>query len=560
MAIYDDFAVDYINKIVSHDSGTTVYTVNAFYSWLMDDFDELGQMDDDVPMSAQTPTSYTMINGWYLQNTATQFLEGGAIQTSGYTDEVRRLICGSPSWINFVAGDIGALLTGGTTTDTGIILDYDNTTYNIWIRMVDSGDTFDDAAETYTSAVTGSALSTAISVTGETEFANPYTLGTINGTPDLYIFQDGEKITSWWSAGHFDILIKTKCCSTVINSRIIWVADHTWQSLYDSFQITLTTAGQNAVPLSTAVDLNNTNTVGDIEDYTDGTTATVAIAFGFTTPYSYDIGDGNGNQPYECQIDCNGQRLSVVYEVMKWWTRDGSVTQLETTSDSNFVDGEEYRYAQTTYAESKQSPLGTFAGGKMFGARSVYFTNLHGDDVQAFQLIDKNAVNRYPPNYQSFQVSSVVWGDRVAIFLDDGLGEVDKEQYSLSGANPLNKITVSVAVPADTPTIGTIAVVDDDLSEDIYNYTSFSGSDFVISGGLSAATYAGTETAYVPYIYETVASGYTTATESVIYVSNRNIITRVRKTGILPFETTGTFGSTGYSAAAIRTTDSIYTP
>jgi len=557
MAIADDFALDYINKIVYHDSGTTVYTVNAFYSWLMDDFDELGQMDDDVPMSAQTPTSYTMTNGWYLQETATQFLEGGAIQTNGYTDEVRTLICGSPSWVNFASTDVGETLTGGTTGDTGTILDYDNTNYKIWIRMVDSGDTFDDAAETYTCGGTGSALSTAVSTTGETIFANPYTLGTLNGTPDLYIFQDGEKITSWWSSGHFDILIKVRETGADIDSKIIWVADHTWQSLYDSFQITLTTAGQNAVPLSTAVDLNNTSTVGDIEDYTDGTTATVAINFGFTTPFSYDIGDGNGVQDYEVEIDCDGQRLSVVYEVMKWWTRDGSTTQLETGADAAYVDGEEYRYAVNTYAESKASPLGTFAGGKMFGARSVYFTDLHADDVQAFQLIDKAGTVRYPPNYQSFQVTGLVAGDRVAIFLDTSqdAGIVNKSQYTLDGANAENTITVNEAIPNDTPSTGTIIVVDDDLSETAYAYSAWSGYDFTVT--ISASTYSGTETAYVPYIYET-ATG-TSASESVVYVSNRYVICRVRKTGILPFETTGIFTSTGYSAAAIRNTDNIYT-
>ena len=557
MALADDFSIDYINKIVYHDANTTVYTVNAFYSWLMDDFDELGQMDDEVPMSAQTPTSYTMINGWYLQELATQYLEGGAIQTSGYTDEIRTLICSVTLWTPFIAGDVGELLTGGTTTDTGTILDYDNTAYKIWIRMTSATDMFDDVDEAYTSPGTGVGQSTSISTTGETEFANPYTLGTINGTPDLYIFQDSEKVSSWWASGHFDILIKTKETGVEIDSKIIWVADHTWQSLYDSFQITLTTAGQNAVPLSTSPDGNNESAVGTIEDYTDGTTATVAIGFNFTAPYSYDIGDGNGVQDYEVQIDCDGQSLAIVYEVMKWWTRDGSVTALEMNSDGNTQDGEEYRYAVDTYAEVKASPLGTFAGGKMFGARSLYFIDLHADDAQAFQLIDKAGTTRFPPNYQSFVVTGLVADDRVAIFLDTSQDEgvVKKNQYTLDGANPINTITVNEAIPNDTPTTGTIIVVDDDSSEIVYAYSAWSGYDFTVT--VAASLYAGTETAYVPYIYETSAG--TSVNEAVVYVTPRYVIARVRKTGILPFETTGTFGSTGYSAAAIRTTDSIYT-
>ena len=559
MAISGDVYIDTTNKLVrrADSPSTDVHDVNDLYSYIMDYFDELGLLDDEIPMSAQTPTSYTMTNGWYIQEALTKYLEGGAIQTSGYTDEIRTLICGSPSWVNFASTDIGLTLTGGTTGDTGTILDYDNTAHKIWIRMVDSGDTFDDAAETYTCGGTGSALSTAVSTTGTTIFANPYTLGTLEGTPDIYIFQNGEKITSWWASGHFDILIKVRETGVDIDSKAITVFCRTWTDLYDHFPITLTTAGQNAVPLGTFDDLNNTNTEADIEDYTDGTEATVAIDFGFSSPFSYDIGDGNGAQDYNVQIDCDGERLSVVYEVCKWWTRDGSTTQLEQDSDANYVDGEEYRYAKNTYAEVKASPLGTFAGGKFFGARGVYFVNLHADDAQAFQLVDAAGVTRYPPNYQSFAVYGVVSGDRVGVFLDDGSGLVDKDQYTLDGANAENTITVNEAIPVDTPSTGTIIVVDDDGSETAYAYSAWSGYDFTVT--ISASVYSGTETAYVPYIYEE-ASGTSVTETSTIYVSNRNVICKVRKAGILPFVTTGTYSSTGFSATAIRTTDSIYTP
>ena len=170
-------------------------------------------------------------------------------------------------------------------------------------------------------------------------------------------------------------------------------------------------------------------------------------------------------------------------------------------------------------------------------------------------MIDNAGTTRNPPNYQSFSVTGVVSGDRVAIYLASA-GEVDKAQYTLNGANGLNEITVTGSIPVDTPTTGTIFVVDDDNTEIGYAYTSWTGSVFTVT--ISAATYAGTETAYVPYLY--AQSGGTSVTDSVIYVSDRAVIARVRKAGIIPFETAGTFSSTGYSAAAIRTTDSIYTP
>ena len=63
MTIGQNWSIDYPNKRVTHittgPEPTEVYDANALYSYLMDTFDELVQMDDPVPMSAQTPTEYT---------------------------------------------------------------------------------------------------------------------------------------------------------------------------------------------------------------------------------------------------------------------------------------------------------------------------------------------------------------------------------------------------------------------------------------------------------------------------------------------------------------------
>jgi hypothetical protein len=80
MAIGDDWTINYGTKEISHTSGSTVYTVNEMYSWLQDTFDELGQLDDNVPMSAQTPTQYTLINGWAFDSDSDyEYLKGGAV-------------------------------------------------------------------------------------------------------------------------------------------------------------------------------------------------------------------------------------------------------------------------------------------------------------------------------------------------------------------------------------------------------------------------------------------------------------------------------------------------
>ena len=565
MAIADDVEFDLTNKIIKRTTGagTTVYTANELYSFTMDTFDELSHIDDTVPMSAQTPTSYTVINGWYLQEDLTKYLEGGAIQTSGYNTVITYLPC-ETFGVSFVADDIGDTIIGSISSNTGTLVDYNNTSMELWIRMTGTSDTFLDN-DILSGAGTGTATVDGTPRTGETIFANPYTLGSLEATPDIYIVQNGVKLTSWWAVGHFDIVVKVAETGTDIDSKAITVFCRTWTDLYDHFPITLTTAGQNAVPLGTADDLNSQTAAATVLTWAaaniggSDVVSSIDIDFEFTTPFSYDIGDGNGVQDYNVQIDCDSISLANVYEVCKWATRDGEDGgYLETETDANGVDGEAYRYAKAAYAEVKASPFGTFAGGKFFGARGVYFINLHADDVQNYQLVDNAGVTRSPPNYQAFSVNGVESGDRCAIFLDTGAGNgvVDKSQYSLSGANPLNTITVTGSIPVDTPAVGTIIVVDDDESEIVYAYSAWSGSDFTVV--VAAALYAGTETAYVPYIYEE-STGTSVTETTTIYVSDRNVLCRVRIKGILPFVTTGTYGSTGYSAAAIRTTDSIVT-
>ena len=137
MAILDDFDVDYTNKRIRHVSGTTVYDVNAMYSALMDAFDELAQMKDPVPMSAQTPVEYTMINEWFLDegegSFAHRYLKNGAIKTSGYDAKIQVLKLLASGYVDCVAGDIGKMVTDDDG-NTGNLLGYLNTLRKWWIR------------------------------------------------------------------------------------------------------------------------------------------------------------------------------------------------------------------------------------------------------------------------------------------------------------------------------------------------------------------------------------------------------------------------------------------
>lgn len=667
--ISDDFTIDYVNKRVYHSSGTTIYTVNELYSYLMDTFDELAQMDDTIPMSAQTPTEYTLINGWFMDDTSFKYLKTGAVQTNGWTSGGVRIKAydASGAGTAFSAADIGRVITETDTGQTGTILFYDERTATeigyVWIRPTSGSDTFADVNSAYTVASsTAAGVFTAASSSGENLWSNIYTLGSIEEDDSqlIYIEQNGSRIFSgseWWPlAGtrHIDVLIKVKEAGTEINGAQITVFLRHYPSggnadLYDHFGIDLTAGGRNAVPLATSPDLNNTTATATVSGYSDVTVAFVngtisysAISGSFTNlePVSQAVsgataiflkqstttgagtmtlgnvvgtfnntgvitGGTSGKTAtasstlteaytmakaftqgtdynYSVIIGCATRVLSQTYEYLKYVTRIGSTFTMYPTATAQggaithtTKQGQLYIRAHednqnsptNTYSPVKASPFGTFAGGKFFGAQGVWIENMAAADVQNYQLIDATGTTRTPPNQQAITISNLLSGDRVAVFRTTSGTTINKAMYTAASGNNSGNSTfvVNETIPSDTPTSGSIRIVDtSDTSatrEVRYTYTSWSGSTFSgISPTLDRTYTATDDTAYVPFIDTTASS--TSAAVTVVYSADRTILLRVRRkaaTAILPFETTGTFGSTGYSTSAIRTTDSIVT-
>src|SRR3989344_3765761 len=211
-------------NITTQGIGKTVWTVNALYSFLQGEFDELNNLDEDIPISAQTPTEYTMINGWFIDEVSIKYLKGGALQTSGWASgKIRQINYNSNSGFHMAAADIGRTITGTTTADAGAILFFDERTVDndqgrLWIRpTVPANDLFDNGSEAYTIAGSSAAgVFTAVSVSGENTWANIYTLGALETItkPITYIFQGGTYISGWWGRGnatsHIDILVRVK--------------------------------------------------------------------------------------------------------------------------------------------------------------------------------------------------------------------------------------------------------------------------------------------------------------------------------------------------------------
>lgn len=664
MAISDDFSIDYTNKRIYYATpgSGSIYTVNELYTYIMNTFDELAQMDDTIPMSAQTPTNYTLINGWFMDERSFHFLKGGAIETSGQDEEVRILTLASSGYTSAVSGDIGKTVTGGTTGDTGELLAYDNDTRKWWVRMDDSGDLFDDNDEAITiSSGTGAGTMSGISVTGENLWANIYTLGTIEEDDSqlIYVIQNAARVptagSEWWpEAGsrHIDILLKVKEADTEIDSGKITVFLRHYPSagdadLYDHFEIDLTAGGRNAVPLATSPDLNNTTATATVSSYNDITIAWVngTVTHGSVTngPFQEmetvtwpggqgimlrdssgtmtlgnvqtDNGPANGetitgstsnatasatatmtiartmtqhfeqgtDYNYSVVIDLATHTLAEFYEYIKYVMRGGSSPSTFTTYGVktvsaaltiNRIEGQMYTTAYinadtpaNSFSPVKASPLGTFAGGTFFGARGVWIQDMATTDIQSFQLIDADGATRNPPTFASISISNLLSGDKVSVFKTTGNGSttIDKAMYSAASGNNsgLTTYTVSGTITSDTPSSGVLRLIDTsdttNSREVRHTYTSWSGSTFSgVSPALTMSYTATDDKAYVPYIDKETTS--TSESVSVIFDETKYLLVRVRRytaTAILPFETTGTFTTAGYSTSAIRTTDSI---
>jgi hypothetical protein len=232
------------------------------------------------------------------------------------------------------------------------------------------------------------------------------------------------------------------------------------------------------------------------------------------------------------------------------------------------MDGEQYVTVvgqEGTYAPIKAAPLGSFAGGTFFGARGIWIENMAGADSENYQLIDSAGTTRNPPSQAPITVGGLVWaggvGDRVLVAKStgEGLTTIDKAQFVVSGtiSSGADKVYITTSFPADTPASGIIRVLDTGVSEERYTYSAW-GANRVFLDSTTSKEYVGpTDTAYVPYIDKETVSGTTSILQALTYDSNRYLVARVRKYGIIPFETTAELVPGGITITAIRTTDSI---
>jgi hypothetical protein len=528
MAIQDDWTIDYGAKTVEHTSGTTVYTVLAFFQWLATTFAASAQMDDDYAFVSDTPTVFRWVNGWAFGAPTTdfKFLKGASIESSDGNDLWTNLYSigdqyrssmiyviqndaeVTPWWS---VGNIDILIkvkSGGTLIDSGNVLvmsrDTDCLYDHNFVDLSGGGrnpvgiNTFQDLNYLSTGDIR-------LTVADESAFdIGNYAFGNTSSATGRIQYKD--------AVNHYIYLVQVEGTFEA-------------ETIYER----TTRNGTNGTSTSCSV---VTEVIAGYDD--------ISITFGDT---SKDLNNGNGSQPYKVIIDGAGRTMLQVYQYLKYVAAHNSGTSLN--SDA----GEEYRSAnEGVYTDVKQAPFGTFAGGTFFGARGVWIENVA---AATFQLTDADGDTQTPPNYQKVTCAhDSLSGCRIFVAVRSG-ATVVKNQYTYDDGNSdATHLAVNEAININrTPISGIIRIGDTQ-----YTYTSFDSATkkFIVASDPTGETNGAN--CYVP-LMDVLADATSEETANLIYSTDIPVKVRVRKYGYKDFTLDTTFGSGGLAIVPILQTD-----
>ena len=276
MALIDDTTIYPYSKVIRHTDGTTVYGAIAFYSFLQDQFDEPGFLSYESAIDFNTPTSFTMTNGWHLDNgdgsNILQYIEGGSINTVGYatvSDPVYMLDLTGTT--DFVASDLDKTVTDDAG-DVGPLLSYLNDypvagSARIWVRDTNSNGTIATSSAIAVTSGTGAGTANGASLNGDEIYANLFSLADFPGSPNpqVYVYQnhpqsgDRVRIAEWsafsnWDRGSIDILIPVQLGGVLIDGGNVTTFVHQTGDTFTFVESDLSSGARTPIALETAAD------------------------------------------------------------------------------------------------------------------------------------------------------------------------------------------------------------------------------------------------------------------------------------------------------------------
>jgi hypothetical protein len=534
MAIQDDWTINYGAKTVTHSSGTTIYTMLAFFQWLAAEFAASAQMDDPYPIQSDTPTVYKWLNGWYFgtEATDTQYLSGGSIESSdgneGYANlySIGSTEAGTQLYIVqndaevtpwWGTGNIDILIkvkTSGTLIDSG----------NVLVMARESDYEYD-----HNFVYLGGLGRNPVGINNANDLGMDGAYGEVYLTcTDVTGFDVGNYVEDTTAGG----TARINYVDTTNDYLYLVMVEGTFTPT-NTVQESLTRGGT-----STGTSTAFSAVTNQIAGYND-----ISIVFG---SISRDLNNGNGSQSYDVEIDCAGRSMLEVYQYLKYIARHNSADTI------NGDTGEEYLSAnEGVYTDVKKAPFGTYAGGTFFGARGVWLTNYLSAD---FALTDASNVLQNPPDYQKATVSNTnLSGCSVFVSEITGSGGTFVAPYTVASTTATTIVVSEASIDGNkVPQSGTIRLVSagDDTE---YAYTGFSGQTF--TGVTPDPTGVSNGTTFATPLISLTADAASEQSDNIIYTSPFWCRAVVRKYGYKPFEVDQQFGATGLNISAILTSD-----
>jgi hypothetical protein len=432
-------------------------------------------------------------------------------------------------------------------------------------------------------------------------------------------------------------LVKTRTGGADIDGRRLLGMTHEFNKTYAEFPIAGSARGNNVLALSDADDLNNATAVATVATWTsivnnnEGYTLIDVTGDAITEPYysNWDLGTQSKNDFFERMKYLNRRgSTSTVYGLDQTLTPFRGITHqvVVDTPTGTLVEPEQLTWgtgatagvgqliaADSTTAATKiwfqllsgvaptDGVVITGAGGgtvtvnvtvtqrtvpvPFVGASTgsaiigAYGFGIESADLTASDLlIDLDATPNPPPNNVTFTVSGLVSAEDYVIVGPRTASALNKAQLGsnalLNGAAVASIVCDSV-IPTDTPSAGTIRVVNDSGFEVRVAYSSFTGSTFTLSGTYdfsgvdeNDSVTAGNDI-WVSYIDSLAGGTLSDAVPrqlsfTVVYNADRDLFVRIRDGGgaakgstpIKTFEgNASNLTNTGGSIAAIRTSD-----
>lgn len=408
-------------------------------------------------------------------------------------------------------------------------------------------------------------------------------------------------------------MLKVRSGAADIDGRRIIGQTREFGYTYSEFKINGTSRGNNVLALTYAQDLNNGTAEATVATWTTITNLTQGYALldvnndTVDEPYysEWDRSTYTINQLYERMkwltrrgsastiYGLNGDLFRGVtheiaidnptgtfsaYEAVTWTGGTGQMLAIDSVTAGTKMwiqlltgvaptDGQTITGASTATADVNVTVTertlsfpfcGVSTGSAIIGS---YGFGIQVSDLSASdKLFDLTNTQRNPPNNVTFTVFGLVSGEDRVLVGPESAGDFDFNQLSLnttlSGAAE-TAVVCTASIPADTPTTGTLRIETDAGFEKLVSFTGWTGSTFTIPStdfsGDNATAGNGVMISYIDKL-----AGATSEAFTVVFDATRSLYIRVRDGGGTPiktFETTGSLGSAGGSATAVRTSD-----